>query len=73
MTFGGAYSNHIYATAAAANELGFESIGIIRGEKRDATIKFGHLLFSPKRKEMKLHYVTREDYRKKTETDFQKS
>jgi 1-aminocyclopropane-1-carboxylate deaminase len=33
LTFGGAYSNHIYATAAAAGELGFQSIGVIRGEE----------------------------------------
>src|SRR5687768_11091664 len=29
LTFGGAYSNHLYATAAAANELGIESIGLV--------------------------------------------
>src|SRR6266567_4231360 len=33
LTFGGAFSNHIYATAAAAKELGFKSIGVIRGEE----------------------------------------
>ncbi|MFN6037803.1 MAG: 1-aminocyclopropane-1-carboxylate deaminase/D-cysteine desulfhydrase, partial [Bacteroidota bacterium] len=33
LTFGGAYSNHIYATAAAGKEFGFETIGIIRGEE----------------------------------------
>ena len=33
LTFGGAYSNHIYATAAACQELGIKSIGIIRGEE----------------------------------------
>jgi 1-aminocyclopropane-1-carboxylate deaminase len=31
-TFGGAYSNHIVATAAACREEGLNSIGIIRGE-----------------------------------------
>lgn len=31
LTFGGAYSNHIYATAAAGHELGLKSIGVIRG------------------------------------------
>lgn len=35
LTFGGAYSNHIYATAAACRLLGFESIGVIRGEQID--------------------------------------
>src|SRR3982751_4079810 len=32
LTFGGAYSNHIVATAAAAQAMGFKSIGLIRGE-----------------------------------------
>lgn len=35
LTFGGAYSNHIYATAAAAKEQGIASVGIIRGELSD--------------------------------------
>lgn len=33
MTFGGAFSNHIYATSAAGKEFGFETTGIIRGEE----------------------------------------
>ncbi|MFM6202870.1 MAG: 1-aminocyclopropane-1-carboxylate deaminase/D-cysteine desulfhydrase, partial [Dolichospermum sp.] len=33
LTFGGAYSNHIYATAAAGNIFGFRTIGVIRGEE----------------------------------------
>ncbi len=33
LTFGGAYSNHIAATAAAANEHSLQSIGIIRGDE----------------------------------------
>src|SRR4051812_25499055 len=32
VTYGGAYSNHLLATAAAAMENGLKSIGIIRGE-----------------------------------------
>ena len=32
LTFGGAWSNHIVATACAAKKAGLESIGIIRGE-----------------------------------------
>ena len=35
LTFGGAYSNHIYATASAAKLAGLQSIGIIRGEVSD--------------------------------------
>lgn len=33
LTFGGAYSNHIRATAAVAARFGFGSIGVIRGEE----------------------------------------
>jgi 1-aminocyclopropane-1-carboxylate deaminase len=33
MTFGGAFSNHIYATSAAGKEFGFETTGLIRGEE----------------------------------------
>ena len=32
-TFGGAYSNHLVATAAAAKEFGLKSIGFVRGEE----------------------------------------
>ncbi|GGO66531.1 1-aminocyclopropane-1-carboxylate deaminase/D-cysteine desulfhydrase [Nonomuraea cavernae] len=34
LTFGGAYSNHIRAVAAAGRRHGFETIGVIRGEER---------------------------------------
>ncbi len=67
LTFGGAYSNHIYATAAAANELGFKSIGIIRGEE---THPLNPTLSFAKTSGMKIHYVSREVYRNKTTTSF---
>lgn len=67
LTFGGAYSNHIYATAAAARELGLKSIGIIRGEE---TLPLNPTLSFAKECGMQLHYVSREDYRKKNETTF---
>ena len=34
LTYGGAFSNHIAATAAAGREFGFKTIGIIRGEEK---------------------------------------
>ncbi len=37
MTFGGAFSNHIYATSAAGKEFGFETTGLIRGEELTPT------------------------------------
>jgi 1-aminocyclopropane-1-carboxylate deaminase len=67
LTFGGAYSNHIYATAAAAYELGLKSIGIIRGEE---TLPLNPTLSFAKGKRMHLHYVSRELYRTKTAQTF---
>lgn len=65
LTFGGAYSNHIYATAAAAKENGFRSIGIIRGEEVDnATLRFA------RSQGMTLQFVSRDQYRKKEEMKF---
>jgi len=66
LTFGGAYSNHLYATAAAGKLYGFETIGVVRGEPvfplnptLDFAVKCG----------MQLHYVSREDYRNKESND----
>lgn len=67
LTFGGAFSNHIYATAAAAHALQMKSIGIIRGEEilpLNATLRFAV------DQGMKIHYVSREDYRKKNDPAF---
>lgn len=62
LTFGGAYSNHIYATAAAAKESGFKSIGIIRGEEQtelNPTLRFAVS------QGMHLSYMDRATYRDK--------
>ena len=67
LTFGGAYSNHIFAAAAAAKECGLESIGIVRG---DETVPLNHTLAFAESCGMKLHFVSREEYRKKTEQTF---
>ena len=67
LTFGGAYSNHITATAFAAQEKSFKSIGIIRGEEHlplNPTLQFA------KDNGMVLRYVSRTDYREKTTPDF---
>jgi 1-aminocyclopropane-1-carboxylate deaminase len=62
LTFGGAYSNHIAATAFAGKEYGFETIGIIRGEEH---LPLNPTLQSVKNWGMDLHYVDRESYRDK--------
>lgn len=69
LTFGGAWSNHIYATAAAGKYFGFNTIGLIRGEQHsplNATLSFAEECG------MKLHYLNRKQYRKKNETAFLK-
>jgi 1-aminocyclopropane-1-carboxylate deaminase len=67
LTFGGAYSNHIYATAAAAKELNLKSIGIIRGEE---TLPLNKTLSFAKANGMQLHYISRELYREKNTNEF---
>ncbi|HEU5291292.1 MAG TPA: pyridoxal-phosphate dependent enzyme [Cyclobacteriaceae bacterium] len=67
LTFGGAYSNHIYATAAAAYELGLKSIGVIRGEE---TLPLNNTISFAKSKGMSLHHVSRESYQLKTDKGF---
>lgn len=64
LTFGGAYSNHIYATAAAAKEAGFKSIGIIRGDELKSKPRNKTLLFAEKNG-MQLEFVDRMRYREK--------
>lgn len=65
LTFGGAYSNHIFAVAAAAKKLGFDAIGVIRGEEHtplNPTLDFA------KSCGMRFYYLNREDYRIKSST-----
>lgn len=64
LTFGGAYSNHLYALAAAAHALKVKSIGIVRGEQ---TLPLNRTLDFATRKGMKLHYLSREQYREKSD------
>jgi 1-aminocyclopropane-1-carboxylate deaminase len=59
LTFGGAYSNHIYAVAAAARHFGFKSVGIIRGEILDP---LNPTLHFAKESGMHLLSLTRKDY-----------
>ena len=67
LTFGGAFSNHIYSTAAAANELQMESIGVIRGEER---LPLNPVLHFAEGHGMRLDYISRDTYRNKTEGVF---
>lgn len=67
LTFGGAWSNHIYATAAAGKAFGFKTIGIIRGEEHNP---LNDTLAFAKDCGMQLHYVDRAQYRQKNEAQY---
>jgi 1-aminocyclopropane-1-carboxylate deaminase len=67
ITFGGAFSNHIYATAAAGKASNLHTIGIIRGEHIEP---LNHTLATAEAYGMQLHFISRTDYRKKNEDSF---
>ncbi len=68
LTFGGAYSNHLVATAAAASAFDMASIGVVRGMHAAETltptlqqcVAFG----------MTLLFVTKEEYDRKYDEDY---
>nr|WP_239082059.1 pyridoxal-phosphate dependent enzyme [Microbispora rosea] len=66
LTFGGAYSNHIRATAAAGFLFGLQTIGIIRGEKR---LPLNPVLAYAVEHGMILDYMDRQTYRRKRERE----
>lgn len=69
LTFGGAFSNHIAATAYAGKVHGIKTIGVIRGEEL-ATKPLNPSLQFAQDCGMKLLFVNREDYRLKSRNDF---
>jgi 1-aminocyclopropane-1-carboxylate deaminase len=62
LTFGGAYSNHLRATAAAGFHFGFKTIGLVRGEPH---LPLNPVLRSAVGHGMRLSYVDRATYRLK--------
>ena len=60
LTFGGAYSNHIAATAAAGKIFGFETIGVIRGDKVEP---LNPTLSLAQQQGMQFVFVGRKEYR----------
>ncbi|MEG0852159.1 MAG: pyridoxal-phosphate dependent enzyme, partial [Flavobacterium sp.] len=70
LTFGGAYSNHIAAVAAAGKEFGFETIGVIRGEELQEKYLENHTLKKASENGMQFEFVTRTKYRDKNNAVF---
>lgn len=67
ITFGGAYSNHLVATANACKQSGIRCIGIVRGEKPAA---LSHTLRNCIEYGMQLSFISREEYDKKDTVEF---
>ncbi|MEV6586751.1 1-aminocyclopropane-1-carboxylate deaminase/D-cysteine desulfhydrase [Streptomyces acidicola] len=66
VTFGGAYSNHLRATAAAGRLLGVPTVGVVRGEEL-ADRPLNPSLARCATDGMRLHFVARSVYRHKTD------
>lgn len=67
ITFGGAYSNHIVACAAACNYYRLNAVGIIRGEP---VVPLNYSLRFAVQCGMQLHFVSRTDYKHKSNEEF---
>lgn len=70
VTFGGAFSNHIAAVAAAGELYHFKTVGVIRGEELETNIQNNPTLQFAKKKGMTFQFVSRSAYRQKTEPAF---
>jgi 1-aminocyclopropane-1-carboxylate deaminase len=70
LTFGGAYSNHIAATAAAGRLFNFETIGVIRGQELADKVGSNPTLSRAQNNGMRLKFVDREAYRRRIDPDF---
>ncbi|MFP4846935.1 1-aminocyclopropane-1-carboxylate deaminase/D-cysteine desulfhydrase [Winogradskyella sp. PE311] len=70
LTFGGAYSNHIAATAWAGKESGLATIGVIRGEELEKRINENPTLSFAQSCGMQFLFITREEYRNKSNLEF---
>lgn len=67
LSFGGAYSNHLVATAYACKSAGINCIGIVRGER---PVSVSHTLQQCETYGMQLHYISRETYHSKDSDKF---
>ncbi|WP_262904424.1 pyridoxal-phosphate dependent enzyme [Polaribacter porphyrae] len=74
LTFGGAFSNHIVATAVAGNLNGFKTIGIIRGEELGTnlqkTLSKNTTLQKAYENGMTFEFISRVEYRSKSKLEF---
>ena len=72
VTFGGAHSNHLLATAFMGQIEGLKTFGIIRGEELKK-LNYNSTLKKCQELGMKFIFISRDDYRKRNELDYTKS
>lgn len=70
VTFGGAYSNHIAATAAAGRIYGMQTVGIIRGDELVTGFMDNPTLKKAYEDGMRLEFISRTEYRKRNNDVF---
>lgn len=70
LTFGGAFSNHIAATAYVGKINDFKTIGVIRGQELESKILSNPTLRFAQQNGMQLYFISREDYRLKHTENF---
>lgn len=70
LTFGGAYSNHIAATAAVGRIFGIKTIGVIRGDELADKYRENQTLYKAEQDGMVFEFLSREQYRHKTDVEF---
>ncbi len=68
ISFGGAYSNHIAALAAAGKLFHLPTVGIIRGDELVNQSRWGKTLITAEKNGMKLHFISRRAYREKIQS-----
>lgn len=68
LTFGGAYSNHLAAVAAAGRLTGLRTVGMVRGEEL-ASRPLNPTLAQARTNGMELHFLDRATYRRKQEPE----
>lgn len=66
LSFGGPWSNHLHALAAAGSAEGLQTLAVIRGE---APVSLNHCLAEASEWGMRLQFVSRTDYSAKQDTE----
>jgi 1-aminocyclopropane-1-carboxylate deaminase len=65
ITFGGAFSNHIFAVSALGKQLNINTLGIIRGDELENNWHENPTLFKANQNGMTFRFISRTDYRNK--------